>query len=53
MIDRNWQEFITNSDLECKAVASERDKREFDWRKLRAYTTVYQSVERKFQILIA
>ncbi|XP_054723284.1 uncharacterized protein LOC129233257, partial [Uloborus diversus] len=54
LIDRNCYEFVTNAEeVKCDDAASERDKRDFEWRKRRAYTTIYQSVERKFQILIA
>lgn len=53
LIDRNCWEFISNPKLECKKDASDSEKRDFEWRKRRAFTTIYQSIERKFQILIA
>lgn len=52
-IDRNCQEFLTKSDIACRADVSDHEKSYFEWRKHRAYTTIYQSIDRNFQIVIA
>jgi hypothetical protein len=53
LLDRGCWNFIAGTAKPLEEDCSERDKREFEWRKNRAYTTIYQSIERKYQTLIA
>ncbi|GBM84594.1 hypothetical protein AVEN_211681-1 [Araneus ventricosus] len=51
LIDRGCWSFII-TDKPCPEQATEKEKFEFDWRKQRCYTTIYQGIERKFLPLI-
>ncbi|GBM30271.1 hypothetical protein AVEN_267032-1, partial [Araneus ventricosus] len=47
LMDRGCWSFIFE-DKPCPEQATEKEKFEFDWRKQRCYTTIYQGIERKF-----
>ncbi|GBL76966.1 hypothetical protein AVEN_12436-1 [Araneus ventricosus] len=51
LMDRGCWSFIIE-DKPCPEQATEKEKFEFDWRKQRCYTTIYQGIERKFLPLI-
>ncbi|UYV73851.1 hypothetical protein LAZ67_11001138, partial [Cordylochernes scorpioides] len=53
LIDRGSWDFIIEDEPDLPAEATAKDIREFKWRKDRAFTTIYQGVERKYQTLIA
>lgn len=53
LIDRNCWEFITGTAVPYPPDSPERDKRDFRWRKQRAYTTIFQGIDRKYQRLIS
>ncbi|UYV62942.1 hypothetical protein LAZ67_2002562 [Cordylochernes scorpioides] len=53
LIDRGSWDFIIEDEHDLPAEATAKDIREFKWRKDRAFTTIYQGVERKYQTLIA
>ncbi|GBM92767.1 Retrovirus-related Pol polyprotein from transposon TNT 1-94 [Araneus ventricosus] len=51
LMDRGCWSFIIE-DKPCPEQATEKEKFEYDWRKQRCYTTIYQGIERKFLPLI-
>ncbi|GBO06160.1 Retrovirus-related Pol polyprotein from transposon TNT 1-94 [Araneus ventricosus] len=51
LMDRGCWSFIIE-DKPCPEQATEKEKLEYDWRKQRCYTTIYQGIERKFLPLI-
>ncbi|GBN16272.1 Retrovirus-related Pol polyprotein from transposon TNT 1-94, partial [Araneus ventricosus] len=51
LMDRGCWSFIVE-DNPCPEQATEKEKLEYDWRKQRCYTTIYQGIERKFLPLI-
>ncbi|GBM94139.1 hypothetical protein AVEN_202018-1 [Araneus ventricosus] len=51
LMDRGCRSFIIE-DKPCPEQATEKEKFEYDWRKQRCYTTIYQGIERKFLPLI-
>ncbi|GBN05650.1 hypothetical protein AVEN_248779-1 [Araneus ventricosus] len=51
LMDRGCWSFIVE-DNPCPEQATEKEKFEYDWRKQRCYTTIYQGIERKFLPLI-
>ncbi|GBO44772.1 hypothetical protein AVEN_147963-1 [Araneus ventricosus] len=51
LMDRGCWSFIIE-DKPCPEQATERERFEYDWRKHRCYTTIYQGIERKFLPLI-
>ncbi|GBN04900.1 hypothetical protein AVEN_221370-1 [Araneus ventricosus] len=52
LMDRGCWSFIIEEDKPCPEQATEKEKFEYDWRKQRCYTTIYQGTERKFLPLI-
>ncbi|GBM95129.1 Retrovirus-related Pol polyprotein from transposon TNT 1-94 [Araneus ventricosus] len=52
IINANRQRITSNNNKSCPEQATVREKFEFDWRKQRCYTTIYQGIERKFLPLI-
>ncbi|GBN74818.1 hypothetical protein AVEN_170824-1 [Araneus ventricosus] len=52
LMDRGCWSFIIEEDKPCPEQATEKEKFEYDWRKQRCYTTIYQGIERKFLPLI-
>ncbi|GBN49452.1 Retrovirus-related Pol polyprotein from transposon TNT 1-94 [Araneus ventricosus] len=52
LMDRGCWSFIIGEDKPCPEQATEKEKFEYDWRKQRCYTTIYQGIERKFLPLI-
>ncbi|GBO22813.1 hypothetical protein AVEN_229987-1 [Araneus ventricosus] len=52
LMDRGCWNFIIEEDKPCPEQATEKEKFEYDWRKQRCYTTIYQGIERKFLPLI-
>ncbi|GBM68355.1 hypothetical protein AVEN_20707-1 [Araneus ventricosus] len=48
LMDRGCWSFIIEEDKPCPEQATEKEKFEYDWRKQRCYTTIYQGIERKF-----
>ncbi|GBN63289.1 hypothetical protein AVEN_114667-1 [Araneus ventricosus] len=52
LMDRGCWSFIIWEDKPCPEQATEKEKFEYDWRKQRCYTTIYQGIERKFLPLI-
>ncbi|GBM51841.1 hypothetical protein AVEN_8704-1 [Araneus ventricosus] len=52
LMDRGYWSFIIGEDKPCPEQATEKEKFEYDWRKQRCYTTIYQGIERKFLPLI-
>ncbi|GBM72661.1 Retrovirus-related Pol polyprotein from transposon TNT 1-94 [Araneus ventricosus] len=52
VMDRGCWSFIIEEDKPCPEQATEKEKFEYDWRKQRCYTTIYQGIERKFLPLI-
>ncbi|GBM60065.1 hypothetical protein AVEN_253902-1, partial [Araneus ventricosus] len=53
LLDRGSWEFIEGDPKPCSDDSSEQEKRIYEFRKVRAYTSIYQSVERQFQPLMA
>jgi hypothetical protein len=53
LIDRGCWEFVVGESKPPTKDESERDRRNYELRKARAYTSIYQAVERKFQLLIS
>ena len=53
LMDRGCWEFITGQTVPFAKDAPERDKRNYEWRKQRTYTTIYQGLEQKYFTLIA
>ncbi|GBN20202.1 Retrovirus-related Pol polyprotein from transposon TNT 1-94, partial [Araneus ventricosus] len=51
LMDRGCWSFIVE-DNPCPEQANEKEMFEYDWRKQRCYTTIYQGIERKFLPLI-
>ncbi|GBM21371.1 Retrovirus-related Pol polyprotein from transposon TNT 1-94 [Araneus ventricosus] len=51
LMDRGCWSFIIE-DKPCPEQATEKEKFEYDWRKQRCYTIIYQGIERKFLPLI-
>ncbi|GBM13168.1 Retrovirus-related Pol polyprotein from transposon TNT 1-94 [Araneus ventricosus] len=52
LTDRGGWSFIIRKDKPCPEQATAKEKFEYDWRKQRCYTTIYQGIERKFLRLI-
>ncbi|GBM28781.1 hypothetical protein AVEN_177994-1 [Araneus ventricosus] len=52
LMDCGCWSFIIEEDKPCPEQATEKEKFEYDWRKQRCYTTIYQGIERKFFPLI-
>ncbi|GBN77035.1 Retrovirus-related Pol polyprotein from transposon TNT 1-94 [Araneus ventricosus] len=52
LMDRGCWSFIIGEDKPCPEQATEKEKFEYDWRKQRCYTTIYQGIEREFLPLI-
>ncbi|GBM54741.1 Retrovirus-related Pol polyprotein from transposon TNT 1-94 [Araneus ventricosus] len=52
LIGRDCWRFIIGENKPCPEQATEKEKFEYDWRKQRCYTTIYQGIERKFLPLI-
>ncbi|GBO03582.1 hypothetical protein AVEN_262374-1 [Araneus ventricosus] len=52
LMDRGCWSFIIEEDEPCPEQATEKEKFEYDWRKQRCYTIIYQGMERKFLPLI-
>ncbi|GBO41891.1 Retrovirus-related Pol polyprotein from transposon TNT 1-94 [Araneus ventricosus] len=50
--DRGCWSLIIGEDKPCPEQATEKEKFEYDWKKQRCYTAIYQSIERKFLPLI-
>lgn len=53
LMDRGCWEFINGEAKPCPDSADDKEKQAYSWRKQRAYTTIYQGIERKFHTLIA
>ncbi|GBL88843.1 hypothetical protein AVEN_158955-1 [Araneus ventricosus] len=52
LMARGCWSFIIGEDKPYPEQATEKEKIEYDWRKQRCYTTIYQGIERKFLPLI-
>ncbi|GBM52097.1 hypothetical protein AVEN_131114-1 [Araneus ventricosus] len=52
LLDRGSWEFIEGDTKPCSDDSSEQEKRVYEFRKVRAYTSIYQSIERQFQPFI-
>ncbi|GBO41882.1 hypothetical protein AVEN_180690-1 [Araneus ventricosus] len=50
--DRGCWSLIIGEDKPCPEQATEKEKFEYDWKKQRCYTAIYQIIERKFLPLI-
>jgi len=53
LIDRGSWEFVTGNTVPPEQTATTREKYDYQRRKDKAYTTIYQGIERQFQTLIA
>lgn len=53
LIDRGSWEFVSGDAVPLEEDVPQREKRAYQWRKEKAYTTIYQGIERQFLPLIA